>query len=129
LKIEERRLKSEERSNPRSGDTPIRRANEPRKKTREAFFHSTFKIHHSKSSTHPTNGLALCKNHHWAMDLDIIAPGLDLHWHVSKVLDPRRSNGEKELIELAGKSVLLPKDPAFHPLSQGLNWRFERLSA
>jgi putative restriction endonuclease len=23
---------------------------------------------------HPTNGLALCKNHHWAMDRDIIAP-------------------------------------------------------
>jgi putative restriction endonuclease len=78
---------------------------------------------------HPTNGLALCKNHHWAMDRDIIAPGPDLHWHVSKLIDPRRSNGEKELIELAGKSVRLPKDPAFHPLSEGLIWRFERLSA
>ncbi len=78
---------------------------------------------------HPTNGLALCKNHHWAMDREIIAPGPDLHWHVSKRLDPRRSNGEKELYELAGKSVLLPKDPAFHPITEGLNWRYERLSA
>ena len=76
---------------------------------------------------HPTNGLALCKNHHWAMDRDILAPGPDLHWHVSKLIDPRRSTGEKELMELAGKSVLLPKDPAFHPVFEGLNWRVERM--
>ena len=78
---------------------------------------------------HPTNGLALCKNHHWAMDRDIIAPGPDLHWHISRLIDPRRSNGEKELHELAGKSVLLPKDPAFHPDAEGLGWRYERLYA
>jgi len=78
---------------------------------------------------HPTNGLALCKNHHWAMDRDIIAPGPDLHWHVSKLIDPRRSNGEKELAEIAGKSVLLPKDPAFHPEVEGLRWRIEKLTA
>ena len=78
---------------------------------------------------HPTNGLALCKNHHWAMDRDVIAPGPDLHWHVSKAIDPRRSNGEKELHELTGKSLLLPKDPAFHPNAEGLRWRCERLSA
>jgi putative restriction endonuclease len=27
---------------------------------------------------HPTNGLALCKNHHWAMDRNLIAPGPDM---------------------------------------------------
>ncbi|MFN6018138.1 MAG: hypothetical protein ACK49N_11230, partial [Verrucomicrobiota bacterium] len=75
------------------------------------------------------NGLALCKNHHWAMDRDIIAPGPDLHWHVSKRLDPRRSNGEKELHDLAGKSLLLPKDPAFHPDEKGLVWRSDRMIA
>ncbi len=78
---------------------------------------------------HPTNGLALCKNHHWAMDRDILAPGPDLHWHVSKLIDPRRSNGERELADLSGKSLLLPKDPAFHPDAEGLRWREERLSA
>lgn len=78
---------------------------------------------------HPTNGLALCKNHHWAMDRNIIAPGTDLHWHISKLIDPRRSNGEKELAHLAGQSVLLPKDPAFHPDEKGLRWREEKLSA
>ena len=78
---------------------------------------------------HPTNGLALCKNHHWAMDRNLIAPAPDRHWHVSKILDPRRSTGEKDLLDLAGKSVLLPKDPAFHPDAEGLRWRGERLSA
>jgi putative restriction endonuclease len=78
---------------------------------------------------HPTNGLALCKNHHWAMDRNIIAPGPDLHWHVSKLIDPRRSNGERELYELAGKSVILPKDYAFHPRVDALQWRSERLMA
>jgi putative restriction endonuclease len=77
---------------------------------------------------HPTNGLALCKNHHWAMDRDVIAPGPDLHWHVSKLIDPRRSNGEKELAELSGKSLLLPKDRAFHPDVEGLEWRYNHLS-
>ena len=78
---------------------------------------------------HPTNGLALCKNHHWAMDRNLIAPCPDHHWRVSKILDPRRSNGEKELIELSGKSLLLPQDEAFHPDAEGLRWRCEQLIA
>jgi hypothetical protein len=47
----------------------------------------------------------------------------------SKILDPRGSNGEKELIELSGKSLLLPQDEAFHPDATGLQWRREKLSA
>ncbi len=78
---------------------------------------------------HPTNGLALCKNHHWAMDRDILAPGPDHRWHVSRAIDPRRSTGEKELHGLAGASILLPTDPAFHPDDDGLAWRLGRLSA
>ena len=78
---------------------------------------------------HPTNGLALCKNHHWAMDRNLIAPAPDLHWHASKILDPRRSTGEKDLLDLVGKSLLLPKDPAFHPDKNALEWRRERLTA
>ncbi len=78
---------------------------------------------------HPTNGLALCKNHHWAMDRNLIAPAPDHRWNISAVLDPRRSNGEKELAELSGKTLLLPKDEAFHPDRDGLEWRLERLIA
>jgi putative restriction endonuclease len=78
---------------------------------------------------HPTNGLALCKNHHWAMDRNLIAPGPDHQWRVSPVLDARRSTGEAELHGLAGKSLLLPKDRAFHPDEEGLTWRCRRLAA
>ena len=78
---------------------------------------------------HPTNGLALCKNHHWAMDRHIIAPTPDHRWQISPVIDPRRSNGEKELSELSGKSLLLPKDPAFYPNAEGLEWRVRSLVA
>jgi putative restriction endonuclease len=87
----------------------------------------------------PTHGLALCKNHHWAMDRNLIAPcpetrpgkaagDAGAHWHVSKILNPRRSNGERELMELSGKSLLLPQDEAFHPDAEGLNWRLMRRS-
>jgi putative restriction endonuclease len=78
---------------------------------------------------HPTNGLALCKNHHWAMDRNLIAPAPDHHWNVSKILDPRRSTGEKELAALSGQVLLLPQDQAFHPNAEGLKWRCEKLIA
>ena len=78
---------------------------------------------------HPTNGLALCKNHHWAMDRNLIAPCPDRRWHVSRVLDARRSNGERELLDLAGKPLRLPRDEAFHPAEEFLRWRCARLSA
>jgi putative restriction endonuclease len=78
---------------------------------------------------HPTNGLALCKNHHWAMDRKLIAPCPDHHWCVSNVIDPRRSNGEKELLTLSGQKLLLPQDEAFYPDVEGLKWRTERLIA
>jgi putative restriction endonuclease len=80
---------------------------------------------------HPTNGLALCKNHHWAMDRNLIAPApaTNPYWLVSPVLDPRRSTGEADLLTLAGKSLLLPQDQAFHPDAGGLKWRCEQLIA
>ncbi len=81
------------------------------------------------ANDHPTNGLALCKNHHWAMDRSLIAPGPDHHWHVSAVLDPRRSTGEAELLSLARKSLLLPQDQAFHPDVEGLKWRLSQVVA
>jgi len=62
------------------------------------------------------------------MDRDILTPGPDHHWHVSRLIDPRRSTGEENLADLAGKSILLPKDPAFHPNPDGLEWRLSRLN-
>ncbi|MGJ8656988.1 MAG: HNH endonuclease [Akkermansiaceae bacterium] len=76
---------------------------------------------------HPRNGLALCKNHHWAMDKSLIAPSPGLIWLASQDLDPRQP-GEKELINLANQPIILPKDNAYHPLPDALEWRKSRLA-
>ena len=78
---------------------------------------------------HPTNGLALCKNHHWAMDRCLIAPTPDRVWRVSLLIEPRRSSGEAELRALDGKPILLPHDEAFVPSQFALAWRAEMLIA
>ncbi len=76
---------------------------------------------------HPANGLALCKNHHWALDQRLIAPDPHGVWHVSRRLEPRRSRGEEELAKLAGQALLHPSESAFAPDRVSLTWRFERL--
>lgn len=63
------------------------------------------------------------------MDRQIIAPAPDHRWQVSPLLDARRSNGEKELRELTGKTLLLPKDRAFWPDDEALEWRVRNLVA
>ena len=78
---------------------------------------------------HPTNGIALCKNHHWAMDRFLIAPSPEGMWIASRLLDPRRSRGEAELLGLVGQPVLPPHEPAFRPAGAGLKWRADHLVA
>lgn len=81
------------------------------------------------SNDHPSNGMALCKIHHWAMDHRVIAPTPDGDWRVSRFLEARRSLGESELFSLSGKPILLPHDEAFLPSKEALAWRLERLAA
>ncbi|TVP77636.1 MAG: hypothetical protein EA353_09970 [Puniceicoccaceae bacterium] len=88
---------------------------------------------------HPTNGLALCKNHPasrttpgqvtWAFDRHLITPfatETKLVWRTAPCLDDRLE-GHKELLELEGRSVLLPREKRFWPADAGLQWRAERL--
>ena len=78
---------------------------------------------------HPSNGIALCKNHHWAMDRFLITPTPDGLWRVSSIIDARRSHGESELRALDGKPLLKPLDDAFRPAEDALYWRLKRLTA
>lgn len=78
---------------------------------------------------HPTNGIALSKNHHWALDRHLIAPfagETKLIWRVAPCLDDR-IEGHRELLELDGRSVLLPRDKRFQPAEEAMQWRLERL--
>jgi len=76
---------------------------------------------------HPTNGLALCKNHHWAMDRYLITPTPEGVWRASSHLIPHRSPGEKELAQLGGQRLPPPSESAFRPSQEALDWRCQRL--
>lgn len=81
------------------------------------------------ANDHPSNGIALCKNHHWAMDRHLIAPTPSGVWKVSRVLIGHRSTGEAELVRLADHPVLSPTDDAYRPDPAAMAWRVERLIA
>ena len=54
----------------------------------------------------PELQIALCKNHHWAMDRQLIAPGPDGLWHIARSIIRHRSTGEAELADLDGNGNL-----------------------
>lgn len=76
----------------------------------------------------PCNGMALCKNHHWAMDQELIFPCADNCWHVRKDIDDR-IDSQRALTGLDGKSILFPEQKQFAPKQQALAWREQRLRA
>ena len=74
----------------------------------------------------PRNGIALAPSYHWALDRNLIAPGPDLRWRVSKMLDSRvRDNAA--LLDLDGKHVLFPPNSKYRPREDALSYRLEHL--
>ena len=81
------------------------------------------------SETHdddPRNGIALVPSFHWALDANVIAPGPDYVWHVSKALDERIADN-KPLLALSGQALMLPKDRLLWPRKDALEWRLGHL--
>ena len=81
----------------------------------------------------PTNGVALCPNHHWAMDRHLIAPCPDTTrkagvWQVNTKRLDDRIEGQRELVALADKPVIPPADKQFYPAMESLRWRQEHLT-
>ena len=59
----------------------------------------------------PTNGVARCPNHHWAMDRHLSAPCPDAKgragaWRVNDQQLDDRIEGQRDLVALAGKPVI-----------------------
>ena len=80
----------------------------------------------------PTNGMALCPNHHWAMDRHLIAPVPDSKkpagiWRVNEDRLDDRIEGQRDLVAIAGKSVIPPGEEKFYPALESLRWREEHL--
>jgi putative restriction endonuclease len=81
----------------------------------------------------PTNGMALCPNHHWAMDRHLIAPCPDTKrragiWRVNGERLDDRIEGQRDLVALAGKAVIPPSEEKFYPGLESLRWREEHLA-
>ncbi len=74
----------------------------------------------------PRNGLALCRNHHWAMDRGLIAPSSSMDWRVSSALDDR-IEGQRSMLELRGRKIILPRPQQFYPKVESLTWRESHL--
>ena len=80
----------------------------------------------------PSNGVALCPNHHWAMDRHLIAPCPDTHkragiWRVNSERLDERIDGQRDLVALAGKPVIPPSEEKFYPALASLRWREKHL--
>jgi putative restriction endonuclease len=81
----------------------------------------------------PTNDMALCPNHHWAMDRYLIAPCPDSTrkagvWQVDTRRLDDRIEGQRELVALADKPVIPQADRQFYPAPESLRWREEHLA-
>jgi putative restriction endonuclease len=80
----------------------------------------------------PTNGMALCPNHHWAMDRHLIAPMPDGRkrtgiWRVNEERLDDRIEGQRDLVTIAAKSVIPPGEEKFYPALESPRWREEHL--
>ncbi len=86
-----------------------------------------------KPNDKPTNGIALCPNHHWAMDRHLIAPCSDAKkkagvWRVNEGRLDDRIEGQRDLVALAGKGVIPPSEEKFYPAIESLLWREKHLA-
>jgi putative restriction endonuclease len=81
----------------------------------------------------PDNGVALCPNHHWAMDRRLIAPCPDSKhragiWRVGPGLDAR-IEGQRDLVAFSNQPVIPPTEEKFYPAIESLRWREKHLNA
>ena len=81
-----------------------------------------FSVSHNCS---PDNGMALAPTYHRLLDRRLIAPGPDMRWHVSNLVDKRIPDHQK-LLELDGQSVIFGGN-RHHPARESLEWRLDRL--
>ncbi len=74
----------------------------------------------------PRNGMALTPTFHRALDHNLIAPGPDLKWHVSPIIEQRIPDN-RPLVDLDGKDVILYGGSKYQPSRVSLEWRMEKL--
>lgn len=73
-----------------------------------------------------SNGLSLCKNHHWAFDRGWF--GIDRDYRLivpNNRIHAEPPIGTKTLQDHHGEIILLPSQPQFHPDPEALDWHRE----
>lgn len=78
---------------------------------------------------HPSNGISLCRNHHWAFDRHLITP-LCHRGRLVWVVSPRiteATDAQFLLRSLESKPVALPAEGSYLPSEHALKWRSDRL--
>ncbi len=69
----------------------------------------------------PRNGLALCRTHHWTLDAGIFTISEDYKIVLSSVIADAETRNFG-LLELGGKSILLPDNRALKPHPEAMAW-------
>ncbi|MGB3491947.1 MAG: HNH endonuclease [Elainellaceae cyanobacterium] len=73
------------------------------------------------------NGLALCKNHHWAFDHGWFGVNDDYRIVIPQERFTEEAAVEsREMMAFRGETIGLPKQREFRPSLEGLNWHRER---
>jgi putative restriction endonuclease len=73
-----------------------------------------------------TNGLALCKTHHWAFDRGWFSINDDFTIIVSGSLREDSPNA-KPMREFVGESILLPTQEQYYPVPEAVHWHRENM--
>lgn len=73
-----------------------------------------------------TNGIAFCKNHHWAFDKGIFSINSQYKIIVSRNFEEDSPNS-KPIKDFHGESILLPKSEKFLPNPEALDWHQENI--
>ncbi len=74
-----------------------------------------------------TNGIALCKNHHWAFDHGWF--GVDDDYRIlipNNRFDEQPPANSKEMKDFHGEHICLPDEKEFYPSVEALQWHRER---
>ncbi len=80
---------------------------------------------HENGTDDPRNGLALCRTHHWAFDAHVFTLSDNYEIMLSSAIQEADSHNFP-LLEMEGKSVLLPSNEVLRPHADAIRWHREK---
>lgn len=81
---------------------------------------------HQNGTDDPRNGLALCHTHHWAFDSGVFSLSDNYEILLSPIIQESDSRNFT-LLEMEGKTILLPSNETLQPHLQAVKWHREHI--